>query len=75
MPTKCYTHLSAEDRETLSLGPGPRPFAAEDGPRVGAIPQHPQPRVGSQLHARPTLSGLHGVEEMGSGLAIEHSEA
>ena len=20
MPTKCYTHLSAEDRETLSLG-------------------------------------------------------
>ena len=52
MATRSYRHMSAEDRETLSLELGPWPFVADDGQSVGA-----SPRTLSRESARNTARG------------------
>jgi hypothetical protein len=60
MRTRSYRHMSAEDRETLSLG-GPWPVLAGDGCRVAASAQHREPRARPHRAARP-LSCRHGTD-------------
>jgi transposase, IS30 family len=52
MPTKCYTHLSAEDRETLSLG-----LAHGHSPRMMASVLRRSPSTVSRESARNTARG------------------
>jgi hypothetical protein len=51
--------MSAEERETLSLGLA-RDHSLRTMATVSGRP-HPELRVGPQRHVGPTLSGLHGA--------------
>ena len=65
MPKICYTHLSAEDRETPEPVAGPQPFVADDGHGLGTSAQYPESRVRPHRDERP-LSCLHGTDAGGS---------
>ena len=60
--TKSYRHMTAEERETLSLGLA-HGHRCERWPECGASSQHPEPRVGAQRYAGPSLSGLYGSDQ------------
>ena len=61
MSKRSYRHMSAEERETLSLGLAHGHSLRTMASGVGARPQHREPRVGPQHDAGPTLSCLHGT--------------
>ena len=65
MPTRSYRHMSAEERETLSLGLARGHSLRTMATVLGRAPRHREPRVGPQPHAGPPLSGLYGAGPSG----------
>ena len=57
--------MSAEDRETLSLGLAHGHSLRTMASVLGRAPQHREPRVGPQRGERPLLSGLYGTDSGG----------
>jgi transposase, IS30 family len=62
MHTRSYRHLTAEERETMSLGLAHGPFAPRDGPDLGTGPKHPQSRGSPEHDPRLSLSRLYRAE-------------
>jgi hypothetical protein len=64
-PIQAFSCHHTCDVAVGKLGPGPRPFAPDDGEGVGTRPPHREPRVGPHPHAGAPLSGLYGADPGG----------
>ena len=60
MPTRSYRHMSAEERETVSLGLA-QGHSLREMARCWAVAQHGESRSGPQCDTGPTVSSLHGT--------------
>ena len=61
MPKKSYTHMSFEERETLSLGLSQGQSLRTMAAGLGRAQQH-EPRVCPQCHPGAPLSCLYGAQ-------------
>ena len=62
MHTRLYRHLSAEERETVSLGLVRGHSIRAMARILGRAPEHRKPRVESQRHTRTPLSRVCGSD-------------
>ena len=83
MPTKCYTHLSAEDRETLSLGLAHghslRMMASVLGQSPSTVSREARctwnlKPPGGNLYRLPTLTAIAAVKSGRNGWTFLHYE-